>query len=115
MKAGPSPGVGPLIQRLGATLVVAGDPLLDSASATAEGLSDRGGGAALGGKDDGLVADPDPFAGYRLGDALEVVEGEMVVGVHNEAPGVGPNSLILLDRRRQRNSYVPNSREAYYS
>jgi hypothetical protein len=40
-------GVGPLSQGLGATAIVAGDPVLDRAHAAAEGQGGRGGGAAL--------------------------------------------------------------------
>ena len=78
-QAGRSAGVGPLLQGLGAAAVVAGDPVLDGADAAAEGRGDLGGGAALGGEDDGLVAEPDPLGGDGLGQALELVEGEMVV------------------------------------
>ena len=60
-QAGRATGVGPLAQRLGAAAVVAGDPGLDGADAAAEGRGDPGGGAALGGEDDGLVAEPDPL------------------------------------------------------
>ena len=108
-------GVGPLAQGLGAAAVVAGDPVLDRAHAAAEGRGDRGGGAALGGEDDGLVADPDPLLGDRLGQALQLLEGEMVVDMHGGAPGVGRSPLILPDPRSQRNTYAENSWEVYES
>jgi hypothetical protein len=44
-----------LVQRLGSTPVVAGDPALDGAFATAEGGGDIGGGVALDDADNGLV------------------------------------------------------------
>src|SRR3954454_8550125 len=75
----PSSGVGRLGQGLGAAAVVAGDPVLDGAYAAAEGQGDPGGGAALGGEDDGLVAEPDPLLDDCLGQALQLVEREMVV------------------------------------
>jgi hypothetical protein len=93
--AGSASGVGPLGEGLGTALIVAGDPLRDGADTTAEGLGDRGGGAALEGEDESLVAEPIPLASDGLGQVLEFVEGQVVVDVPGEAPGVGPKSLIF--------------------
>src|SRR3954471_3443274 len=51
------------------------DPLLDGAWATAEGRRDAAGGAALGGENDRLIAEPGAFVAEGFGPALEFVEG----------------------------------------
>jgi hypothetical protein len=86
-QAGRPPGVGPLGPRLRPAAVGACDPVLDGADAAAEGLGDLGGGVALGGEDDGLVAEPDPLAGDGLGEPLEFCEGQGVVDMPGAAPG----------------------------
>ena len=107
-------GVWPLPEGLGAAPIVAGDPALDGAHAAAEGRGDPGGGAALGCEDDGLVADPDPLLSDRLGQVLQLLEGEMVVDVHGGAPGIGSEPHILPDPIGWRNTYAENSWKAYY-
>src|SRR5262249_31014236 len=81
-RAGPAAGAGPLPQGVGAAAIVASDPALDRAHTAAEGPGGLGGGAALGGEDDGPVADPDPLLGDRLGQASQLLKGEMVVDMH---------------------------------
>src|SRR5690242_918073 len=54
-------GVPPLVQGVGAVLVVLLDPGLDRSDAALEGLGDGDGIQALGGEGDGLVAPPEPF------------------------------------------------------
>src|SRR5512135_3423622 len=83
-----SSGMGPLGERVRTTLVELGDPGLDGAWATAEGVGDPVGGAALAGENDRLRAEPDAFLGDVFGPALEFVEGQVVVDIHGEAPGV---------------------------
>ena len=49
----------------------------------------HGGLQSCGGEDEGLVAEPDPLLGDRLGQALQFFEGEMVVDVHGGTSGIG--------------------------
>jgi hypothetical protein len=74
-EVGSASGVGPLGEGQRTALIGAGDPLLDGADTPAESLGDLGGGAALEGEDEGLVAEPHPLASEGLGQALEFVEG----------------------------------------
>jgi hypothetical protein len=78
----------PLLERLRATAVELGDPLLDGAWATTEGRRDAAGGAALGGENDRLIAEPGAFVAEGFGPPLEFVEGQVIVDVQGEAPGV---------------------------
>lgn len=65
------------------------DPGLDGSDAALKSLGDGDGIQALGGKDDGLMAFPEPLGRDRLGQLLEFFQGQMIVDMHRQAPGVG--------------------------
>src|SRR5512147_200082 len=85
-ETGRSSGVGPLVKGLGTAPVVLGDPGANGPSAPAEAVGDLLGGVSLVGQTDRLEAAPDPLLGESLGQALQFVEGQMVLDVHGEAP-----------------------------
>ena len=69
-QAGRASGVGPFLEGRHAPPVVASDPGLHGATRASQGTGDGGGGLALHGQDDSLVAQPDPFLGERFGQSL---------------------------------------------
>ena len=91
-QAGRASGVGPLLKGRDAPLVVAGDPGLNGAARTSQGLGDRLGGVALLGQDDGLVPHPEPFLGEGFGQSLEFFEGLMVLNEHRSSSWCDPEA-----------------------